>query len=100
MALESDTQSTTLEQMADDVRELINTQRIRKPHVFGHAAGGFVALQFALRHPKLVGGTTLSASSDSRANPICYGRASAPSLTDRAPPTGGGGQNVWWRHFG
>jgi proline iminopeptidase len=40
----------TLEQMADDVSALCSTLGIDHPFVFGHSAGGFVALQLALRH--------------------------------------------------
>ena len=41
----------TLERMADDVAELCDRLGIVEPVVFGHSAGGFVALHLALRHP-------------------------------------------------
>ena len=44
-------ETCTLEQMADDVAELCTTLGIDAPVVFGHSAGGFVALHLALRHP-------------------------------------------------
>ncbi|WP_028065808.1 alpha/beta fold hydrolase [Solirubrobacter soli] len=50
-------ESCTLEQMADDVAELCAT--FERPVVFGHSAGGFVALQLALRHPGLASGLIL-----------------------------------------
>jgi proline iminopeptidase len=53
-------ESCTLEQMADDVAELCGTLGIDRPVVFGHSAGGFVALQLALRHTALPGGLVLS----------------------------------------
>jgi proline iminopeptidase len=49
----------TLEQMADDVAELCDSLGIRTPIVFGHSAGGFVALHLTLRHPASVGGLIL-----------------------------------------
>ncbi|MGO4118644.1 alpha/beta fold hydrolase [Rhizobium ruizarguesonis] len=82
-----DLNTATLEQMADDVAELIKMLGIRKPHVFGHSAGGFVALHLALRHPKLVGGAILSGSSPTVAPIQSATDEPAPSLADRAPPT-------------
>ncbi len=52
-------ETCTLEQMADDVAELCALLGIGKPIVFGHSAGGFVALHLALRHPGLAGGLVL-----------------------------------------
>jgi proline iminopeptidase len=49
----------TLEQMADDVAELCDLLGLAAPVVFGHSAGGFVALTLAARHPELVGGLAL-----------------------------------------
>lgn len=46
-------ESCTLEQTADDVAALCEHLGIGKPIVFGHSAGGFVALQLALRHADL-----------------------------------------------
>jgi esterase len=40
--------------MADDVRELLERQRVSKCHVFGHSLGGKVAMQFAIMHPDRV----------------------------------------------
>jgi proline iminopeptidase len=52
-------ESCTLEQMADDVAALCAVLGIDRPVVFGHSAGGFVALQLALRHPGSAGGLIL-----------------------------------------
>jgi proline iminopeptidase len=46
-------ETCTLEQMADDVAALCGLLGIERPAVLGHSAGGFVALQLALRHPEL-----------------------------------------------
>jgi proline iminopeptidase len=51
--------SCTLEQMADDVAALCAHVGIERPVVFGHSAGGFVALHLALRHPELTCGLIL-----------------------------------------
>lgn len=52
-------ETCTLEQMADDVAQLCALLGIDAPIVFGHSAGGFVALHLVLRHPGLVGGLIL-----------------------------------------
>lgn len=44
-------ETCTLEQMADDAAELCARLGLSEPVVFGHSAGGFVALHLALRHP-------------------------------------------------
>jgi proline iminopeptidase len=60
----------------DDVAALCTALGIERPLVLGHSAGGFVALQLALRHPGLPGGLIL-----------CH---TAPTLAapDRDPPAG------------
>jgi proline iminopeptidase len=68
-------ESCTLEQMADDVAALCSALGIRRPVVFGHSAGGFVALQLALRHPELAGALIL-----------CHTAGALSS--DPAPPPG------------
>ncbi len=40
--------------MADDVRELLEHERLSDCHVVGHSLGGKVAMQFATSHPNLV----------------------------------------------
>ncbi|MFT4164004.1 MAG: alpha/beta hydrolase [Microlunatus sp.] len=52
-------ESCTLEQMADDVAVLCSELGLARPVIFGHSAGGFVALQLALRHPGSPGGLIL-----------------------------------------
>ena len=69
--------SCTLEQMADDVAALCAALGIRRPVLFGHSAGGFVALHVALRHPALAGGLIL-----------CHTAASLSRAPDPAPPAG------------
>jgi proline iminopeptidase len=53
-------ETCTLEQIADDVAALCGELGIERPVVFGHSAGGFVALQLALRHPGLASGLILA----------------------------------------
>lgn len=79
-------ETATLEQMADDIAELINTLGISKPYVFGHSAGGFVAMHLALRHPGLLGGLILSGSSPTVAPIQSELDEPSPSLADRASP--------------
>ena len=75
----------TLEQMADDVAAVCGVLGIERPIVFGHSAGGFVALHMALRHPALLGGLILCNTSPTLA-PIVDGRPPPPGLMERAGP--------------
>jgi proline iminopeptidase len=72
-------EACTLEQMADDVAALVATLGVRRPVVFGHSAGGFVALQLALRHPGLARGLIL-----------CHTAGARAPHADPAPPPGPG----------
>jgi len=42
------------DEMAEDLREFLNQQRIEKAHVLGHSMGGKVAMRFAQRYPSMV----------------------------------------------
>jgi proline iminopeptidase len=79
-------ETATLPQMADDVARLITRLGIVKPYVFGHSAGGFVAMYLALRHPQLSAGLILSGSSPTVAPIQDATDEPAPALTDRASP--------------
>jgi proline iminopeptidase len=70
-------ETCTLEQMADDVAGLCGVLGIERPVVFGHSAGGFVALHVALRHPDLVAGLVL-----------CDSAPTLAPLPDDFPPAG------------
>jgi proline iminopeptidase len=80
-------ETCSLEQMADDVAALCGVLGIERPVIFGHSAGGFVALHLALRHPALLGGLILCETApalgpvgdDDDGEP-------APSLASRAGP--------------
>lgn len=74
--------SCTLEQMADDVAAVCRLLGIDRPVVFGHSAGGFVALHLALRHPGLAAGLVLCATAPTLA-PIADDGDTA-RLRDRA----------------
>jgi proline iminopeptidase len=76
-------ESCTLEQMADDIASLCDLLDIERPVVFGHSAGGFVAMHLALRRPDLVGGLLLCESAATLA-PIEDGGPPAPTLAARA----------------
>lgn len=77
-------ESCTLEQMADDVAALCHRLGIGRPVVFGHSAGGFVALHLALRHPTLPAALILCHTAPTLA-PLPDPRPPA-SLLDRAGP--------------
>jgi pimeloyl-ACP methyl ester carboxylesterase len=86
-------QSVTLERMADDVAALCELLGIERPIVFGHSAGGFVALHLALRHPHVAGGLILCATSPgfvpARRRRSCRpGRSSAADVKLRSPRSG------------
>ena len=63
--------------MADDVAALCAALGIERPVVFGHSAGGFVALHLALRHPELPAGLIL-----------CHTAPTLAPLPDPHPPPG------------
>lgn len=73
-------ETCTLEQTADDIAELGLGPAI----VFGHSAGGFVALHFALRHPELTAGLVLCETGPTIA-PVADD-SPPPSLLERAGP--------------
>jgi proline iminopeptidase len=68
-------ESCTLEQMADDLAALCAIVGIEHPVVFGHSAGGFVAMHLAIRHPTLPSGLIL-----------CDTAATLAPLPDDHPP--------------
>ena len=73
----------TLEQMADDVGALCGKLGIERPVLFGHSAGGFVALHLAIRNPALAAGLILCNTSPTLA-PISDGLPPPPGLAERA----------------
>jgi proline iminopeptidase len=79
-------ETCSLEQMADDVAALCGVLGIERPIVFGHSAGGFVALHLALRHPALVGGLILCETAPTLGPVGDDGGEPAPSLASRAGP--------------
>jgi proline iminopeptidase len=70
--------------MADDVAELCALLGIREPVVFGHSAGGFVALHLALRHHGLASGLILCDTAPTLA-PLPDSDP-PPSLAERSSP--------------
>jgi proline iminopeptidase len=76
-------ESCTLEQMADDVAAVCELLGIQAPVVFGHSAGGFVALHLAVRHPGLVSGLVLCETAATLAPPP-PDEAPPPSLAERS----------------
>lgn len=81
----TDAAECTLEQMADDVAAVCETLGIERPVVFGHSAGGFVALHLALRHPHLARGLVLCSTSATLA-PSTDSYPPPPTLAERAGP--------------
>jgi proline iminopeptidase len=71
-------ETCTLEQTADDIAGL----GLGPAVVFGHSAGGFVALHFALRHPELTAGLLLCETGPTIA-PV-PDESPPPSLLERA----------------
>ncbi|WP_196889085.1 alpha/beta fold hydrolase [Aureivirga sp. CE67] len=49
----------TMEQMADCVREVLKSLKLRKYFLVGHSLGGYVALAMAEKHPKSINGIFL-----------------------------------------
>lgn len=48
------TENYTISDLADDAAAALKALRVQKTHVLGISLGGFVALQFAARHPELL----------------------------------------------
>lgn len=67
----------TIEQMADDIATLCSQLGLGEPVILGHSAGGFVALQLALRHPGVTSALVL-----------CDTAPTLAPVPDEAPPPG------------
>jgi proline iminopeptidase len=58
----SDARYWTLDQWADDVRGLCDALGIARPFVYGVSFGGFVAMNYAIRHPEHPAGLILAST--------------------------------------
>ena len=76
-------ETCTLEQMADDVVAFSGHLGLERPILFGHSAGGFVALHAALRAPEAFGGLILCNTAATLAPEPNPG---GPTLAERAGP--------------
>ena len=59
----------TIEMLATDAKGLLDTLEITKTHIFGISMGGFIAQQFAISYPHVVGGLAISSTYFGEANP-------------------------------
>jgi proline iminopeptidase len=78
-------ETCTLEQMADDIAALAAHLGIERPVIFGHSAGGFVALHLALRHPALVRALVLCSTTPKFGPQSDGGPPPKSTLASRAP---------------
>ncbi|SFB58394.1 proline iminopeptidase [Rhizobium sp. NFR07] len=78
-------ETCSLEQMADDIVDLSVMLGIEKPVIFGHSAGGFVAMIAAFRHPDLIGGVILCETLATLEKTETADSVTDPRLSDRAP---------------
>jgi 3-oxoadipate enol-lactonase len=67
----------TLEQMADDLRELLESLGIIETHFVGLSMGGLIGMTFALAHPRVLGRLVLCDTT------ACYGPGLRPMWDDR-----------------
>lgn len=67
------TDAYTAADLADDVAAVLQALGIPRAHVVGISLGGFVALQFALRHPETLGKLVLTSTSAGGAGHIAAG---------------------------
>jgi len=79
-----DLDTCTLEQMADDIVSLCGQLGIVSPFIFGHSAGGFVALHIALKYPAFSRGVILCSSSPTTASLEDDEGSPSPTLASRA----------------
>jgi proline iminopeptidase len=75
----------SLEQTADDIASLCALLGVAKPIVFGHSAGGFVALLMAIRHPERVGALILC-DALATCQTLDEDDVPTPQLAERASP--------------
>ncbi len=74
-------ETLTMEQLADDAASLISQITSEKVVVFGHSYGGFVAQEFALRHPELLAALILCDTT-----PGQLGEGESESESEGPPP--------------
>ena len=74
-------ETLTIEQLADDAAALLTHLGIRAADIFGHSYGGFVAQEFALRHPGLVRRLVLCDTT-----PGQLGRGESAEPDEQGPP--------------
>jgi proline iminopeptidase len=73
--------SITMEQLADDAAELLDELGVERAVVLGHSYGGFVAQEFALRHPSRLSQLVLLDTT-----PGQLGTGEAPDPEMQGPP--------------
>ena len=75
----------SLDQLADDARDLLDTLKIEKAHWVGLSMGGMIGQAFALRHPKRLGKLVLANTTST------YGTQGPQMWEARAKAVGEGG---------
>lgn len=67
----------TISEIADDVAAILKTERIEAAHIAGTSLGGMIALEFALKYPKLTKSLSIISSSIGRSGHM---RLSIPAI--------------------
>jgi pimeloyl-ACP methyl ester carboxylesterase len=75
----------TIEEMADDVRDVLDAADVQRAHVFGVSMGGLVAQEVALRHPDRVDKLVLGCTHPGGTDAVRMDPAAATMLMDRTP---------------
>lgn len=77
------TEAYTIADLADDAAAAMKALGVRRTHVIGISLGGFVTLQFALRHPELVDKLVLVSTSAGGSTHVPPGPEMISMLTSR-----------------
>jgi len=77
------TEAYTIADLADDAAAAMKALGVRRTHIIGISLGGFVTLQFALRHPELVDKLVLVSTSAGGSTHVPPGPEMISMLTSR-----------------
>jgi 3-oxoadipate enol-lactonase len=75
----------TIEEMAQDARDVLDAAGVERAHVFGVSMGGLIAQELALRYPDRVSALVLGCTHPGGSDAVRMDPAAATMLMDRTP---------------